>query len=493
MKKIVSLLCLSCVLCLQTTAQGKENNLQHRLQTGQQPAAENDEADEAPADKSRQNPKGKKPKVNVDEIMYTITGIGMDFYKPPLLQGGTVTAPWVNFNALLNLIELQLGFGKIEADAAKADPAIFENSYPVGTPGRDVFGTNIGLQFTHPLGASWAGINSRNPRSLLRAGFFLAGGGGMMSLWEGKKDFRGNYFYLDVAPGFRLYNEFLTAEFRLQGMLGMKKNTGYDVYFKKSAIMPMLTLRVNGGFSRLFQNTKRVATATSTNEYIGHDNYYNYYNVKTTYGSTVLNNIGTYFGVGPRVTFTAPANDVFHQASILGGVNAQLRTSKLILGLNAETGSIQHGSSLKKKRTVDPTDVNGLGTLKATNVFADLGLDITSIMMMMLGTARDDGGVTTFTAFSFGYSVGYGFIGNQKFANPLAANAHYDGLALSSGETPTPRTDPRLSKSGLLSGFFMGLEMGNVGFRAQWFRHRNAPLANNLYYTLSYRIGKSKR
>jgi hypothetical protein len=115
----------------------------------------------------------------------------------------------------------------------------------------------------------------------------------------------------------------------------------------------------------------------------------------------------------------------------------------------------------------------------------DLGLDLTSaIHALVLGLVYDSGENTPFASFNAGYSLGFHTTWNQRFDNPDEALAKIDALP---GER-TKWDDARESGSSYLGIWWMGLEMGNVGVRASWYRYRGAPLANNLMIGVSYRL-----
>lgn len=453
---------------------------------------------------------GSRPNIDRDEMMGAVSGIGLDAYLPPVNSGATVATPWVNINALLYCVELQAGFGRLSADASRLPADVTAAGGSPGTPGVDVYGRNFAININLPIAPGTLGFNSGRPGSLLRGQLFGAFGIGGFGLWEGDRQYKGSLLYFSAAPGYRLYNNFLSAELRLVGMAGMTVGDGYENYFKKTSVSPMLTLRMNGLFNRLVQGQSLVGNSSLQYDNVQTSKSRTYtsegvYETTTTTadvsirrGTSVLNDIGRYVGIGPRVSFTRPMDEHFSGASMLAGLSLYARPGKILLGLNAETGTAGHASVTTNqglaKRTPDHAETYGTGTLKTTNVFADFGVDISSLCKSLITQeVEDKNNVTTFASINIGYSLGYSFVQGQTFTNPQTAVPLYDSMFATTTEPSTARIDPRKSASGLVGGFFLGLDIGSVGFKLQYYTYRNAPLANNLYYTLSYRFRTSRR
>jgi len=449
-----------------------------------------------------------RPEANTGEMMATVSGIGIDRYQPPLNKAATTDGAWTNVNLLLYVLELQAGWGVAEADVSKLPADRYGGTF-VGTPGVPVYGRYYAAGINMPIAAKKFGIASARPGSLVRAHFFGAFSIGAINLWDGDRENKTSFAFATLAPGVRVYNNFLTAELRMQGRIGL--GTGeYDEYISKVTISPMLTLRANGMFNRIVRGAKLVGStsysisdvkSSSTTDRIRRpDGEYERTTtttsatVSSSRGSSLLADIGRYVGIGPRIAFTRPFAEAYAESSFLVGVGAQMRNGKLLLGLNAEHGRAGHASITRlrgeDKRKIDRSADYARGHLNTTNVFADLGLDISSLAKgLLLFTADDDNNVTTFASLNFGYSLGYSIVGGQQFYNDSLATATL--TSLERGRTDwetTKRTDPRESSSGIVGGFFMGFDVGAVGFRAQWYRYKGAPLANNTYYTLTYRL-----
>ena len=457
----------------------------------------------------------KKRTVEKGEILATISGIGFDRYQPPLNSAAESQGPWTNVNLLLYVLELQAGWGVAEADFYKLPPDRWGGTN-VGSAGVPVYGRNWAVGVNIPIGVKSIGINSGKPGSLLRAHPFVAYNIGGMTLWDGVRSNKSSFAYTGIAPGFRVFNNFLSAEVRLQTQIGL--GTGeYDEYISKASIRPMFTLRANGLFKKLVQGTQLVGSTTarirnvqssSKTDYIDKpDGRYERTtttttaNVSSSSGTSLLTDMGTYIGIGPRVAFTRPFAEHYAEQTMMLGLGAQLRRSKLLLGANLEHGRAGHASNAglyvegEKRRKVNKGDSYAKGHYNMTNAFADIGIDISSLVKgLATFTAEDDNNATTFASVNFGYSLGVGVVSGQNFYNDSLANATLRGFE--TGRTDWEATkfnDPREGKTGLMSGFFLGFDVGNVGFRAQWYRYKAAPLANNLYYTLTYRFGRSRR
>ena len=472
-----------------------------RAQTSASLSSKNDKENSSPRE------------VNKGEILATISGVGIDRYHPPLNDAAEATGPWTNVNLLLYVLELQAGWGTAEADVSKLPLDRFGGT-SVGTPGIPVYGRNWAVGVNLPVGVRSIGINSGRPGSLLRAHPFVAFNIGGMSLWDGDKQNKSSFACAGLAPGFRVFNNFLSAEVRLQIQIGL--GTGeYNEYISKASLQPVFTLRANGLFKSLVTGSKLVGStsysvsdvrSTSKTDYVDKpDGRYERTmttttaNVSSRRGSSLLTNMGTYFGVGPRVSFTRPFAEHYAEPSIMLGLGAQLRRSKLLLGANVEHGRAGHASITRvrgeDKRKISKDETYAKGRYTMTNAFADVGLDISSLVKgLALFTADEENNATTFASVNVGYSLGVGVVTGQQFSDDSLAISTLRGYEVGRTDwVASKRTDPREGGTGIMGGFFLGFDLGNVGFRAQWYRYKAAPLANNLYYTLTYRFGSSKK
>lgn len=455
-----------------------------------------------------QAPRRDRVRQEVNDVMGNAmaltSGIGIDLYRPPMKDAATFDKPWVNVNMLLYVIELQAGFGKMDVDPTKLDlGGKFINV--AGVKGQDVYGRNLYMGFNVPIPK--IGFGNRGASSLLRGHLFLAGGFGAFTIWEKNKDFKSSLGYVAFSPGFRICNGIFSAEARLQGTLGLRMGDDYREYFKGAALYPVFTLRANGLFNKLVNDVKTIQTAymkttgggSTTKTDIIHKGGNAYERTTTSSwrtqklerGTSFFADMGAYWGIGPRISFTRPLAGYYAKPSFLVGGNAELRGGPFMAGFNVESGRVGHGSITEgkgdKKRKVDRDETYGRGSYNATNVFFDLGLDLRGGTGLARNAAAEAEAAraTTFSSINVGYSFGYSVLGNQQFDDEAASTAYY--LA----KPPTDvnkKTDPREGKSGYFGGFFAGLEMGAVTFRIQAYRYRSAPLANNTYYTLAWRF-----
>lgn len=458
--------------------------------------------------------KERSPRVvEKGEILATISGIGLDRYRPPLNEAAEAAGPWTNVNLLLYVLELQAGWGTAEANVFKLPPDRFGGTV-VGTPGVPVYGRNWAVGVNIPVAVKTLGLNSGKPGALLRAHPFVAFNIGGMSFWDGDKQNKSSFAYAGVAPGFRVFNNFLSAEVRLQSSIGLGIGE-YDEYISRASIRPVFTLRANGLFKSLVQGSRLVGStsysisdvrsSSTTDRITRADGVYDRTtttttaNVSSSRGTSLLTDMGTYFGIGPRVSFTRPFAEHYAEQSVLLGIGAQLRKSKLLLGANVEHGRAGHGSIAAtregEKAKLNKDETYAKGRYSVTNAFVDLGIDISSLVKgLALFTADDENKATTFASVNFGYSLGMSVVGGQRFYNDSLATATLRDLETRRTDWITnKRTDPREGGTGMMGGFFLGFDVGAVGFRAQWYRYKAAPLANNLYYTLTYRFGRSAK
>lgn len=208
--------------------------------------------------------------------------------------------------------------------------------------------------------------------------------------------------------------------------------------------------------------------------------------------------IGLFFGIGPRIGFNSQRSDYFMDRGKLFGIGAQARASVVSIGLNFEGGRIGHASVMDVKgseftRKVDKSKTFARGSNQVFNTFFDFGFDITDLLLSFgLIEVDRDYGVTSFFSISTGYSMGFSIVGGHQYnddvdLDQLAAfeskftgyrNSVYKPYELG-GEN---------GRSGYLGGWYFASEVGAMQMRIQWYKYYRAPLLNNFVISLTYRL-----
>lgn len=438
----------------------------------------------------------KKNQAKLDNLH---SGIGIEFIKPRLGNHVSIEKPWMGVNILSDIFEFKLAYGKMQlADYAEAEIPSFIN-------GREALGRLMSFGVSIPVSALGLGAQ-RNQLLTFRAHPIIN-----ISLGEYKfNEYQWNYssplYFISFSPGYRLRFPMMSIDYSINASIGV--NTGdkpgdYNWW----VIAPTLTLRFDGLKQTLdpaivyvpaTQYTLENARTYTQSEIIrdyrsgGADKLrttsYSSADVKVKNISVGLQDIGPFLGVGPRVNVTNIFSTTYTEPTFLTGLAIHYRQGLWMTGLNLEGGKTGHASALQKdgdefKRKVDKDENFGSGTLQVFNGFADAGFDIAPFIASMLGVIReDDGKATTFSALTFGFSLGYSLVSDQSFKIP-DNSSYYDLL-----DDPSFFNDPRQSSSGVLSGFFLGAEVGAVSFRVQGYKFRKAPLANKTMYSMIYRI-----
>lgn len=427
----------------------------------------------------------------------TISGIGFELSKPKIGPASVFNKTWKGVNILYTFLEFGVSHGEINFD-----PGYGYGSYYAD---KTYYGRRYYLGFNIPI--SGLGIGTyKNYNRVFRIHPTLQIAFGSYAIWKraNKRD-KTTSPYFAMSPGVRLRLPYCSFDVRLNASVHALSNGDLEDYFKIFSTYPSFVLRFDGLYQ--FFNPKGVSVnATSyqikdiSSQTQSHTTYRG--NQKVTVETTtssmtvssqakkvVLDDIGPYFGIGPRYTFSLPYIREYSNTGGMFGVGMHGRASSFLFGLNMEGGRIGHASTFKrdadknKFKLIDKTQDYGRGSLKTFNMFFDVGIDLTAGAMAMLGTVVEENKATGFFSLNGGYSFGFSIISGQRFDNDSTALLEYSQL-----KDPDKRTDPRESKSGYLGGFFLGVDVGAVNFRIQAYRFRGAPLASQTFYSVTYRL-----
>lgn len=424
-------------------------------------------------------------------------GLGLEVSRPYFGKRTKVESNWYGFNLLAGFLEAKLSFGQ-----AQFSEPIIGFGDGTNTPrfsGRTAFGTD----FTLGVNAALPSIG-RYDFEYKRVQPTIAMSLGGTSFIESKN--RGNsgtFYHFGVGIGARIRLPLMTIEPGIRFNVGLYSHNGDNDALKYGSIIPSIIFRfdsrkdfIDGESvsvkastysvsnvksksntrSNYRGNTKTTTTTTTTTA-----------NVSSSSGSVKVLDIGDFVAIGPKFGFNSFKTKHYMNRGWIAGVNLTARKSVFLGGLNIEYGKMGHGTEIKNeasrlyKRVDRSIKINGDERFTTFQAYADIGVDITTIPLSLLGLVREFSGTTNLTALTLGYSVGFAGVNNDKYSSDLANSSPLP-------DDQTKFNNILLNKSGLVSGFFLGLEVGVVSFRAQGFKYKNAPLLNNTYYSIAYRI-----
>lgn len=420
-------------------------------------------------------------------------GIGASIYTPTFGKHVTINKPWMEANALFDIVELKLGFG---TSHVLRDNFRLEEDY----------GTHLYAGINYPI--TWLAIGrQKSAFNIFRGHPVIAGGFG----YYGFKDKFGNQkkatdkqWYFGINPGYRLRFPFVSIEANFNMKVGLTKGADMEGYSKRFTFYPSGTLRFDA--LKWFFNPQMVqASGTQTSVSNFKSSSYrsgNYIYTTTTYDVTVspismgIQNIGGHIGVGPKISFMNPNRDAHIPTSILVGAAAEGRFASADFGLTVEGGKIGHGGLLipksgdkhKFRKKLNKTERDGLGTMNTVNVYTQLGVDISSLLLIPFGISIDKGKSTSYLGLTAGVNLGAHFSWGQEFINPDDAAIYDQRLAADNGVSKEKFIDPRQVNSGFLAGFYISLQVGTTAFKITNYRYYGAPFASTTMFSIAYRF-----
>ncbi len=420
-------------------------------------------------------------------------GIGLEVSRPYFGKRTMVDKNWYGFNFLASIFEAKLSFGQ-----AQFSEPISGFGDGVNTPrfsGRTAFGTDLTLGANVPLTEVF-----NSDRFMPTLAMSL---GGTSFIENRVRSNKGTFYHFGIGAGARIRLPLITIEPNIRFNVGLYYHDGDNDALRYGSIIPSIILRFNS--RREFLDGTSVSVNASTYSV---SNIKSKSNTNTTYngntktttttttttadvssssGSIKVLDIGDFIAIGPKFGFNSFKSKNYMNRGWIAGINLTARKSVFLAGLNLEMGKMGHGTEIanedskwfkKVDRSIDVINDERFNTYQG---YVDIGIDITTLPLALMGLVREYSGTTNLTALTFGYSVGYAGVSNNTYQQTLAAS------------TPLPDDQNKfnnilLNKSGMVSGFFLGAEIGLVSFRAQGFKYKNAPLLNNTYYSISYKI-----
>jgi len=431
-------------------------------------------------------------------------GLGIELSKPRLGDNFTINEKWTGFNILADIAEIKFGFGRVTVD--EGSRGIWTGSNAITEVHAKYFsiGANIPIKFG-AFGFQGSAFKQ------FRAYPFI----GASLNWakfkpEGYNSYSGRIINFTASPGYRARVPFGSIDFGIDLNLGLQDGLGpgsFKIYSRpyialrfdalKSKLQPEIVHlnAVHGGIANLELDSKTytdyspsgynaIVTETTAS-----------YDVVASSGLFGFQDMGYFFGIGPRIGINNLASEKLQTRGFMAGLSAHARASILYLGLNFETGKMGHATTMKyiwgeyEERKIDQVKTWGKGSLNNTKIFGDIGVDITPLIIAMTGTGiQDYASVTPFTSLMFGASFGHSIVGNQEFESNTAAGEMEQFFQLNSSIEKTKFNDPRLSSSGFVGGWFLTIQLGALEFRMQKYRFKNSPLSNNKVLSVTYRV-----
>jgi hypothetical protein len=426
----------------------------------------------------------------------------------------------VHFNKIhlrANIFEFKVGIG---------------NSFYHSPFSSDIFNTQVStwsMGVNQPI--SVLGIGKANSTSGVRFLPFFTADFGHSSF---KQFIRGDEkqasaYHLSIAPGYRIKIPYLIIDFKLNitwnvltqtqypGSTFVNNNNDYikDNSFKTFSFTPCVSFLIDGLFSKFDPKNSVIKGNMVVYDNISEKKYYTgqtytpetgkttptgLYKTETTYQyhsqvmELPISDIGLFLGLGPRLLYFPSATNSFRMPSLMGGAGAHLRYTWFSFDLNVDKGSAGYSSEVNADRTIKTNATDGKGTFDVTNITTNLGIDIGPLLLALDGIIAKRTGQTPYFSISAGFIYGHSYLNNYTYNNK-AVGASYQAYFAANPNMSTNLNNPALNKSGEIHGWFIGADVGAVGFKYEYNKYTSAPLARCGYYAISYKypLFKSKK
>lgn len=434
-------------------------------------------------------------------------GMGPMIFKPNFGKGVEITDPWFGVSMLSDVLEFQFAVGKTNL----RQPIKEETILPSGDWGSD-FGYMMSVGGTVPINA----LNFGSYKNQLRVFRGHPTVGGAMGWYNFKSTNQYNHsktnlYFLNINPGYRVRLSVGSIEANLNMRLGFHTGGGNYQFYRASGIYPSLTFRMDAMKGLLNPSLVSVSGSLTTVDNVQTDTRYtgsrhtsggriDYYTTTTTADVTVtplnvgVQDVGPYFGIGPKLSFMSPRRSDHINLGRLVGVAAEGRISAFDFGVTLEGGNIGHGSALdfkgenKPSRKLDKTDSEPIGTLNTLNMYATVGFDISPIFLMPFGIIIDKGEATSFLSSSAGFIIGGHYAFGQQYDNPIYAEQFVDDILENDPALLKNKfVDPSDVGGGFLGGYYFAVHIGAVSFKATNYRYYGAPFAGTTMYSVAWK------
>lgn len=434
------------------------------------------------------------------------SGIGFDFSRPNFGKQVVTPNPWIGIDLISNVLHLNYSVGttKMGFDGFDKKQDTIVSFIP--HTGQNL---SIGVNFPLPIGIgqqqSYARVLRLNPV----VGFDV----GAYKFWQGNTKI-GFIGYASLNAGLRLRVPLGAIEMGWRFRAGVQ-SLDYLKSYKSNGIDSYITLRLDGLKPLLNPNMvtfnarqgeikSMESFRVSSSRYLGGGVYqissetYTFAEVEVHSTTLGFQDIGPFFGIGPRIGLNSQRSSYFSDRGRLVGISAQARASVISVGLNFEGGRIGHASVMEVKgsyftRRVDKRENFAMGSNRVFNTFLDIGFDISDMLLSFgLIEVDRDYGVTSFFSVSAGYSMGFSIVGGHEYN----ADADLDQLAAfeskftgyGNGIYKPFELGGANGRSGYLGGWYLASEVGAMQMRVQWYKYYRAPLLNNFVFSLTYRL-----
>jgi len=216
------------------------------------------------------------------------------------------------------------------------------------------------------------------------------------------------------------------------------------------------------------------------------------YKTETTYEyhaesiTLPVSDVGAFIGVGPRFIYKPVSKNSYRMPTVMGGIGAHARISALSVDINVDKGTAGFSSQANSDGKILKSDTQGKGSFGMTNLTANVGVDLGPLALALLGIVAKRTGQTPYFNVCGGFIYGYSFINNYKY-NDQKVGQDYQNYFAANPDKRTIYNDASSNKSGIVIGWYIGAEVGAVGFRYEFNKYKNAPLARCAYYAISYK------
>lgn len=418
-------------------------------------------------------------------------GIGPMAFNPQFGGGALVSNPWIGVSMVSDIMEFRYAMGESSLiQPLNVDPTIY-NVQPLVNVKEYGHMVSAGVNFPLPFLTVGTYVNDviefrGHPTFGAHIGWF--GFGAQKTMYS-----RERLYFLSVSPGYRLKLPFGSAEINCEARIG-KSFSKLDRYYKGVAFYPTLTFRIDA-FKRWLDPV----------EASGRFNVVDYSNVNTTVHQNVritswtetvretsagLQDVGPYFGIGPKIGAMNPKRTLYTNPSLLVGLVAEGRRNGFDYGFTLEGGEIGHGSVIeyksenKPRRKLERKNSIGAGTIKTVNLYSSLGIDLSQMLFL------NGGETTTFLGVSAGLILGGHYSFDQKYdvgfdkteIEKAKANNDLDAAV------DNKFVDPSDVGYGFLSGFYVSVNIGAVTFKTQSYRYYGAPFAGTGMLSIAWKI-----
>jgi hypothetical protein len=425
----------------------------------------------------------------------------------------------VNFNKIdlrANIFEFKIGIG---------------NCYYRSPLTEIIYNTQVSnwsLGVNYPISA--LGIGKANSTKGIRLLPFLSADFGHSKFFEPARNNKfATAYHLSIAPGYRIKIPYFIIDIRLNTTWNILTQTLYtgstfvnnnniyvkDKSFKNFNFTPTISFIVDGLFSKFNPKNSIISGSIAVYDNVSEQKYYTtetydsqtgkmekdgLYKTETTYQyhteniTLPISDIGAFIGIGPRLLYRQTSKNSYRMPSLLGGFGVHARIKLFSLDINADKGTAGFSSQVNPDRTILINDINGKGTFNVTNLTANIGVDLGPLLLALVGVIAKRNGETPFFSINGGLIYGYSFLNSYKY-NDEDYGKSYQLYFNANPDKSTIFNNAALNKSGNIHGWYIGADVGAIGFKYEYNKYTNAPLARCGYYTISYKypLLRSKR